>query len=168
MQLSVLTNRFIINLRSLNTAGAERSQDSSSRYRFSGLEFRAPSSFLGNIGEDLQDDHGSDDNDQEAGAMSTDIRHSSEIGLENTSTTLGLSTLRLLESGDVLSRTLREPSTSSDEETEYGRLSSVFEVRSRPICIWLLLSRLADEPVQVEMYGIGYNLSALKGLAVSA
>ena len=64
MQPSVLMSRFIINLRSLNTAGS--SQDSSIRQhlsQFSAPNFHIPDSFLGNIGEDLQDGHEPVDND---------------------------------------------------------------------------------------------------------
>lgn len=63
MQPSALLNRFIINLRSLNTPGA--SQGSSGRQhwsRFTAPNFRIPDSFLGNIGEDLQDGHEPADN----------------------------------------------------------------------------------------------------------
>ena len=58
MQPPVLTNRFIINLRSLSIQSSF--QDSSVRQhwsRFSTPNFRIPGSFLGNIGEDLQDGH---------------------------------------------------------------------------------------------------------------
>ena len=57
-------SRFIINLRSLNTAGL--SQDSSTRQHFSQFSapnFHIPDSFLGNIGEDLRDGHELADDD---------------------------------------------------------------------------------------------------------
>ena len=58
IQPPLLMNRFMINLRSINTAGS--SQGSSARQhwsRFSAPNFHIPDSFLGNIGEDLQDGH---------------------------------------------------------------------------------------------------------------
>ena len=94
MQLSVLTNRFVINLKSLGTAGSELSQSSSSgrhRSRLSALDFCVQSSFLGNIGEDLQDDYdtGSGDNDQETDSMSANVQDSPETELEKKSTAFG-------------------------------------------------------------------------------
>lgn len=91
-QPSVLVNRFIINLKSLGTAGSSySSQGSSSRQwsRFSAPNFRIPASFLGNISEDLQDGHelaGADyDSYQEADAASLSIQGSPEAELEETS-----------------------------------------------------------------------------------
>ena len=63
IQPPVLMNRFIINLKSLNTPSS--SQGSSGRQdwsRFSAPNFHIPDSFLGNIGEDLQDGHEPTDN----------------------------------------------------------------------------------------------------------
>ena len=89
----VLMNRFIINLRSLSTAGL--SQSSSARQsgsRFSALNFRgALDSLLGNIGEDLQDGHepadGNHEEDHGMDAVSLNTRSSPEAGLEETTIT---------------------------------------------------------------------------------
>ena len=75
MQPPVLVNRFIINLRSLNSASS--SQGSSARQhwsRFSAPNFHisGPESFLGNIGEDLQ--HG-----QEPADADLDGHHDMDI-----------------------------------------------------------------------------------------
>ena len=92
-------NRFIINLRSINTAGS--SQGSSSRQhwsRFSVPNFHIPNSFLGNIGEDLQDGHEPADDDldghHETDAVRFSTAGSSETELEETSTTPGPSSSR--------------------------------------------------------------------------
>ena len=96
MQPLVLMNRFIINLRSLNTAGS--SQGSSARQhwsRFSAPNFHIPDSFLGNIGEDLQDDHEvAEDNldghhDSKADAVCLNTEGSPETELAETFTTSG-------------------------------------------------------------------------------
>jgi hypothetical protein len=82
MQPSVLMNRFIINLKSLGTAGS--SQTSSARHwsRFSALNFRITDSFLGNISEDLQDGHEPADDDrndeQEMDAVPLSVQGSAE------------------------------------------------------------------------------------------
>lgn len=95
VQPLVLMNRFIINLRSLSTAGS--SQDSSAQHwsRFTAPNFHIPDSFLGNIGEDLQDGHKSAnsdlDNGQEIDAVSHNIQSSPETELEMAFTTPGSS-----------------------------------------------------------------------------
>ena len=100
MQPPVLMNRFIINLRSLSTASGS-SQGSSARQhwsRFSAPNFHIPDSesFLGNIGEDLQDGHEPTDNDlnghHEMEAVCLDTECSPGAQLEATSTTPGSST----------------------------------------------------------------------------
>ena len=92
-------NRFIINLRSLKTHGS--SQDSSARQhwsRFSTLNFHIPDSFLGNIGEDLQDGHEPADDNldghhvSEANAVCFNAEGPPEAELEETSTTPDSST----------------------------------------------------------------------------
>ena len=95
-------NRFIINLRSINTAGS--SQGSSDRQhwsRFSIPNFHVPDSFLGNIGEDLQDGYepAEDDLDghHKTSAVHLNIAGSSETELEETSTTHGLSSSRPMD-----------------------------------------------------------------------
>ena len=97
MQPLLLMNRFIINLRSINTAGS--SQGSSARQhwsRFSAPNFHIPDSFLGNIGEDLQDGHKPADDGldshHEADAVRLNTEGSLETELEKTSTTPGSST----------------------------------------------------------------------------
>ena len=128
MQPLVLMNRFIINLRSINTAGS--SQDSSGRQhwsRFSAPNFHIPDSFLGNIGEDLQDGHEPADNDLNGRHETDAARLNTERspGLEGTSATPGSSTSRpmgtqvglQIHSGSAryerapfhLARTLRQP-----------------------------------------------------------
>ena len=112
-------NRFIINLRSLSTAGS--SQDSSSRQyssRLSTLNFHIPDSFLGNIGEDLQDGHVPTDNDlngqYKTDAASLNAEGSLETELEETSTTSGSSTSRTMNaqvSLQVHSRLMQDGST---------------------------------------------------------
>ena len=100
MQPLVLMNRFIINLKSLDTPIS--SQGSSTRQhwsRFSAPNFHIPDSgsFLGNIGEDLQDGHEPADDDyghHEMDAICLDTEDSSEVELEETSTTLGSSSSR--------------------------------------------------------------------------
>ena len=99
MQPPVLMNRFIINLKSLNTPTS--SQGSSAQHQWSRLptsNFHIPDSFLGNIGEDLQDGHESTDNDPD-GHHETDTVCLSIEGLpgadsEATSTAPGSSTSR--------------------------------------------------------------------------
>ena len=86
MQPPILMNRFIINLRSLNAPSS--SQDSSTRQhwsRFSAPNFHIPGSFLGNIGEDLQDGHEAADDDRdgdqaEIDPASVNIRGSPQAG----------------------------------------------------------------------------------------
>ena len=104
MQPPVLMNRFIINLKSLNTS--DSSQGSSSRQhwsRFSAPNFHIPDSesFLGNIGEDLQDGHEPTDNDlaghNEMDAVCVEIGSAPGAELEETSTTPGSSTSRLMD-----------------------------------------------------------------------
>ena len=97
MQPPVLMNRFIINLRSLNTAGS--SQGSSARQhwsRFSVPNFHIPDSFIGNIGEDLQDGHEPADDDldghHETDAIRLNTEGSPGTELEEKSTTPGSST----------------------------------------------------------------------------
>ena len=102
MQPPVLMNRFIINLRSINTASS--SQDSSARQhwsRFSVPNFHIPDSFLDNIGEDLQDGHKPTDNDLESHHETDAIRLNTEDSpgteLEKTCTTPGSSTPCLMD-----------------------------------------------------------------------
>ena len=78
-------NRFIINLKSLDAV--RLSQDSSTLQHgstFSAPNFRIPDSFLGNIGEDLQDGHqqahSEYDDDQEASSVSLDKCRSVDEG----------------------------------------------------------------------------------------
>ena len=99
MQPPVLANRFIINLRSLNTAGS--SQDSSARQhwsRFSAPNFHIPDSFLGNIGEDLQDGHEPADGDLDGSRETDTVRLNTAslpgAELDEISTTSGSSTSR--------------------------------------------------------------------------
>ena len=100
-------NRFIINLRSLDAPDA--SQGSSARRqssRFSAPNFHVSDSFLGNIGEDLQDGHDPVDNDlggyHTMDAVCPDTEGSLEAAmLEETSTTPGSSTSRLMDSTQV-------------------------------------------------------------------
>ena len=102
MQPLVLMNRFIINLRSINTASS--SQDSLARQhwsRFSVPNFHIPDSFLENIGEDLQDGHELADNDldghHEADTIRLNTEDSPGTELEETSTTPGFSTPYLMD-----------------------------------------------------------------------
>ena len=97
-QPPVLLNRFIINLRSLNSP--DSSQDSSAQQylsRFSPPNFHVPDSrsFLGNIGEDLQDGHEPANTDlddhHETSAVCLNAEGSLEAELKETSTTLGSS-----------------------------------------------------------------------------
>ena len=90
-------NRFIINLRSLNTAGS--SQDSSGRQgwsRFSEPNFHIPDSFLDNIGEELQDGHELADGDldgyREAEVACLDAESLPGAELDEISATPGSST----------------------------------------------------------------------------
>ena len=83
IQPLVLVNRFIINLRSLSTASSSQGRSSQQhRSRLSALSFRIPDSFLGNIGEDLQEGHElTDDNlngDQEMDAAGLNTHGSLE------------------------------------------------------------------------------------------
>ena len=94
VQPPVLTNRFIINLRSLNTPSS--SQDGSARQywsRFSAPNFHIPDSFLGNIGEDLQDGYEPADDDldghYEMDAIRLNTEGSPETELAETSATSG-------------------------------------------------------------------------------
>lgn len=95
-------NRFIINLKSLNTANSSQNSSGQQRWsRFSTPDFCIPDSFLGNIGEDLQHGHEPADGDnelddirQEMDVMSPNIHasleHASEaIALPVTDTTIG-------------------------------------------------------------------------------
>ena len=100
-QPPVLLNRFIINLRSLNSPSL--SQDSSTRQhwsRFSAPNFHVPDSgsFLGNFGEDLQDGrepaNADLDGHYETGAVRLNAEGSLEAELKETSTTLGSSSSR--------------------------------------------------------------------------
>ena len=100
MQPPVLMNRFIINLRSLSTT-PDLSQSSSGRQhwsRFSAPNFHIPDSFLGNIGEDLQDGHERADDDldvhHDMDTVCLSAEGSPEAKLEQTSTTPGSSTSR--------------------------------------------------------------------------
>jgi hypothetical protein len=102
MQPPVLMNRFIINLRSIDTASS--SQDSSARQhwsRFSPPNFHIPDSFLGNIGEDLQDGYEPADDDldghHEMNAARLNTVDSPEAELEEISTTPSSSTSRSLD-----------------------------------------------------------------------
>ena len=99
LQPLVLMNRFIINLRSLNNLSS--SQGSSARQhwsRFSTPNFHIPDSFLGNIGEDLQEGHepanADCDGHHETGAARLNTERSLEAELEETSTTPDPSTSR--------------------------------------------------------------------------
>ena len=102
MQPPILMNRFIINLRSLNRVNIpESSQGSSARQhwsRFSAPNFHIPDSFLGNIGEDLQDGHEPADDDldghHEMDAVCLNTESSPEPELENTSNIPSSSTSR--------------------------------------------------------------------------
>ena len=93
MQPSVLMNRFIINLRSLGTTNSSQGSSAQHWSRFSTPNFYIPDSFLGNIGEDLQDGHEPADNDHdddhETNAMSLNIQGSSDAEFETTFTTSG-------------------------------------------------------------------------------
>ena len=105
MQPSVLMNRFIINLRSLNSP--DSSQGSSARQhwsRFSTPSFRIPDSesFLGNIGEDLQHGHEPADDDYAGNNQVMDTvcpkpEGSPGAELEEASTTPGSSISRPLD-----------------------------------------------------------------------
>ena len=111
MQPSVLMNRFIINLRSINTAGS--SQGSSARQhwsRFSAPNFRIPDSFLGNIGEELQDGH----HDSEPDAVRLNTEGSPEAEPEVTSTAPGSSVSCLVGAQVSLQD---HPGSTRDERT---------------------------------------------------
>ena len=134
MQPSVLMNRFIINLRSLSTAGS--SQDSSARQhwsRFSAPNFNIPDSFLGNIGEDLQDGHEPADNDldghHEMDAVCLDTEGSPGAELEKTSTAPGSSTSRPMDS--QVSLQIR-PGSEGYERTLFHSGGSA----GRPLALW--------------------------------
>ena len=92
-------NRFIINLRSLNIPNL--SQGSSARQHWSKFfapNFHIPDSFLGNIGEDLQNGHEPANADldgrDETDAVRLNTEDLLEAELEETSTTPGFSTSR--------------------------------------------------------------------------
>ena len=78
-------NRFIINLKSLSTAGSSQGSSAQHWSRFSPLNFHIPDLSLGNIGEDLQDSHESADSDhgedQEMHAMFPNTQGSPEAKL---------------------------------------------------------------------------------------
>ena len=122
IQPLVLMNRFIINLRSLNTAGS--SQGSSARQhwsKFSAPNFHIPGSFLGNIGEDLQDGHEPVEDDlggrHETDAICLNAVGSPETELEETSTTPGSSTSRPMS--EQISLRIRSGS-KRDEKTLFN------------------------------------------------
>ena len=99
MQPPVLVNRFIINLRSLNTAGSSQGSSAPRHWsRFSAPNFRIPDSFLGNIGEELQDSHEPENADLDCHHKTNAVRLNTEAPLEaeleETFTTPGPSTLR--------------------------------------------------------------------------
>ena len=99
-QLPILTNRFLINLRSLNTHSSSQSSSGQQHWSGSSAYFHISDSFLGNIGEDLWDGHEPADNDlegrheSEADTVCFNTWGSSEAELEETSTTPGSSTAR--------------------------------------------------------------------------
>ena len=66
-QPPILMNRFLINLRSIDTdPSASANSDPAHFSRFTDPNFRVPPSFLGNIGESLQYGRSIPDNDVEA------------------------------------------------------------------------------------------------------
>ena len=137
-QPSVLMNRFIVNLKSLNTSSS--SQGSSDRHhwsRFSTPNFHIPDSFLGNIGEDLQDGHEPPDYDhgsnQVKGTLCLNTEGPPEAELEETSTTLGSCTSRPMDTQVSLSKFTQSRREMREHRfTQAGPLDSLSDSGRRP------------------------------------
>ena len=158
-QPPVLTNRFIINLKSLSSAGS--SQGSSARHwsRFSLPNFCVPDSFLGNIGEDLQlDGHGrADDNlddDQEVDAVSLSQQVSPEAEFVETSVTRGPSRPRPLGTQVSLQIHSRSKPCKRAPFHQAGSLGGPSGSGTRPVHLKVPLSKCVAEHIhELELPG---------------